>query len=90
MVITISNTWYTLVFQAIRLVHYLWLVDRVHLPLVDNLRSETVAGINCRFGIVTSEEEILQMLTSLECAVLSPSFYLQIQLLSSVSVNNGF
>ena len=45
--------------------------------------------INFIFMVVT-EEEILQMLTFLECVVLSLSLYMLIQLFSSVSVNSGF
>ena len=33
-----------------------------------------MTGVNSRFAIAT-EEEILQMLTFLECVVLSPSLY---------------
>ena len=40
--------------------------------VVDNLISETMAGVNSFFAVVT-EEEVLQMLTFLECVVLSTS-----------------
>ena len=39
---------------------------------VDNLRSETMVGVNSRFAVVT-EEEIFQMLTFHERVVLLPS-----------------
>ena len=35
-----------------------------------------MAGVNSRFAVVTEELEILQMLTFLECVVLSPSLYM--------------
>ena len=56
---------------------------------VNDLRSETMAGINFRSSVVT-EKEILQMLTFLECVVMSPSLYMLINLFPSVSVNSGF
>ena len=49
---------------------------------MDNLRRETMTGVNSRF--------VVKLLTFLECVVLSPSFYLLIQLFSSVSVDSGF
>ena len=49
---------------------------------VNNLLRETMAGINSSFAVVT--EEILQMLTFLECAVLSSSLYVLIQLFSLI------
>ena len=56
----------------------------------DILQDETIAGVHSRFVVVT-EEEILQMLTFLECVVLLPSLYMVIQFIfSSVSVNSGF
>ena len=57
---------------------------------VNNLQlSETTAGINFHFAIVT-EEEILQLLTCLECAVLLPSLYVLTPLFSSIMVNSCF
>ena len=48
-----------------------------------------MAGVNYPIAIVT-EKEILQMLTFLECAVLSPSLLMLIRLFSLISVNSGF
>ena len=57
---------------------------------VNNLQlSETTAGINFHFAIVT-EEEILQLLTCLECTVLLPSLYVLTPLFSSIMVNSCF
>ena len=50
---------------------------------VDDLRSETMAGVNSSLVVVT-EEEILQMLIFLECVMLQPSLYLLIHLFSSI------
>ena len=55
---------------------------------MDNWRSETVAAVNSCFAVVT-EEEILQVLTFLDCLLL-PSWYILIQLIFSISVNSGF
>ena len=49
-------------------------MDNVHLLEVDNLRTETMAGVNSHFAAVI-EEEILEMLTFLECFVLSEFVY---------------
>ena len=46
-----------------------------------------MASKNFRFAVVT-KGEILQMLTFLECVVLSPRSYMLIQLFSSISVNS--
>ena len=56
---------------------------------MDNLQSETIAGVNSRVAVVTGEE-ILQMLTFLECVVLSPNLYVLIQYVSSILVNSSF
>ena len=48
-----------------------------------------MTGINSRFAEVT-EEEMSQTLTFLEYDVLSPSFYMLIQLFFSISMNSGF
>ena len=48
-----------------------------------------MAAVNSRFAVVT-EEEILQMLSSRECVVLSVSLYRLTQLLSSVAVDSVF
>ena len=55
----------------------------------NHLRKKNESGLNSRFAVVT-EEEILQMFTFLECTVFSPSLYMLIQLISSISVPNGF
>ena len=55
---------------------------------MDNLRCETVAGVNSHFAVVT-KEEILQMLIFLAWGVLSMNFYKLIQLSSSISMNKG-
>ena len=47
-----------------------------------------MAAVNSHFAVVT-EEEILQMLSSRECVVLSVSLY-STQLLSSVAVDSVF
>ena len=58
-------------------------MDSVTSREVDNLQSETMAGVNFRFEVAT-EEEILQMLTILECVVLLPSLCTLLQLFSSI------
>ena len=55
---------------------------------MDNLPSETMAGVSSRLTVVT-EMEILLMLIFLECDVLSKSSYVLIELLSSILVNSG-
>ena len=54
---------------------------------VDNLRSETKAGVISR---CTVDGGNLTIAYFLECVVLSPSLYMLIQLISSISVNSGF
>ena len=56
---------------------------------MDSLRGKTMVGANSHFAVVTVKE-ILQMLTFLECVVLSPSLYMLIHLLSPMSVKSGF
>ena len=48
---------------------------------VDRSWSETKAGVSSLFAVVT-EEKVLQMLTFLECVVLSLNLYMLIQLCS--------
>ena len=64
-------------------------MDNGHLPGSGQRRSATMDGVNYPIAIVT-EKEILQMLTFLECVVLSPSLLMLIRLFSLISVNSGF
>ena len=65
-------------------------MDNVHLLEVDNLRTETMAGVNSHFATVI-EEEILKMLTFLECFVLSEFVYPNTIILFNLwSANSGF
>ena len=41
-------------------------------------------------SLLIDEEEIVKILTLLECVMLSPSFYMLIQLFFSISAKGGF
>ena len=58
---------------------------------VDNLWTETVAGIDFHFVVETKVEGILQMLTFLECVTsVVTKFLYPNKIFSSMSANSGF